>query len=369
MKNLLRLLLVIILPQSVLAQNDSALAEWKTINTKNYINSVKLAKTKLTYTEKQIITDSTRSIDGKYFFLRTKTITTEYQIKHANSPKLVPSTITVKEDYSICNIHDDKTLSQPLHKADSVEIARKYLVPKKTKNEISNSTMIVSDAINKRSLYRKYRTLQRQEKPKALILQVGMMNGWAGKTTKVDVPQFEHQSDLNYRQNNEHSRYGFAFTAGLRQEFKKVHSIFANYLFIRQGFVADNAAIDWHTGLPNYTNHAEQDYVFDKSGFELGYSYSGYQNVVNLGFELGLFSLWNYSYNYEGMNVRSLGLKQHTWGGKLAIGPVIKTNKGLEISIMPTIYYDFKAINRGYIRTNLYNIGLSTNIAYSIFRY
>lgn len=372
MKNLLRLLLVIILPQNTLAQKIDTLSGWKNLSYKSFISNVRYKKNLLQYDTKRIFIDSTCTTDNKYLVIRTATITTLQKINRDEKeiPIIKPITDNVKCKYNVWSINANGTYS-PLNKISFIDsINEQFLQIDSTEVVGKNRTLsLFIESMSKNNIQKKYRILQRQEKPKALILQVGMMNGWASKTTWVDEHIFDNQTELNFRQNNERSRYGFAFTAGLRQEFKKVHSIFANYLFIRQGFVADNAAIDWHTGLPIYTNHSYQDYVFDKSGFEVGYSYCGYKNLINLGVELGLFSLWNYSYNYESMNVRSLGLKQYTWGGKLAIGPVIKTNKGLEICIMPSIYYDFKAINRGYIRTNLYNIGLFTNIAYSIFRY
>lgn len=193
------------------------------------------------------------------------------------------------------------------------------------------------------------------------------------RSITIDEPQFADLDALNDRHDAETNRYGHAISLQLGYNYGR-HTVYGEYLHLRQGFNSTNQTINWQTGLPAKAA-GQRKYVFSSMGLGIGYNYSGYDHFVNTVIELGAYYNFFDVYYQDTTTfitedvvkqytnpMRTAGLRKNVFGLKAGLGLSLRPTFRWEIKLMPTIYYNLSPLNNGVLETRLYNIGLTLGV-------
>ncbi len=193
------------------------------------------------------------------------------------------------------------------------------------------------------------------------------------RSITLDEPQFADLDALNDRHDAETNRYGHAVSLQLGYNYGR-HTIYGEYLHLRQGFNSTNQTINWQTGMPAMAA-GQRKYVFSSMGLGIGYNYSGYDHFVNTVIELGAYYNFFDVYYQDTTTfitedvvkqytnpMRAAGLRKNVFGLKAGLGLSLRPTFRWEIKLMPAIYYNLSPANNGVIETRLYNIGLTLGV-------
>lgn len=193
------------------------------------------------------------------------------------------------------------------------------------------------------------------------------------RSITIEDPQFADLDAVNDRHDAETNRYGHAVSLQLGYNYGR-HTVYGEYLHLRQGFNSTNQTIDWQTGLPAKAP-GQRKYVFSNMGLGIGYNYSGYDHFVNTVIELGAYYNFFDVYYQDTTTfitedvvkqytnpMRAAGLRKNVFGLKAGLGLSLRPTFRWEIKLMPTIYYNLTPTNNGVLETRLYNIGLTLGV-------
>lgn len=202
----------------------------------------------------------------------------------------------------------------------------------------------------------------------------------AYRSTSINSAEYREAESIYTRDTTETAGYGQTFSIQLGYTFSTVHTLYAEFIHMRQGFMSTRV-LDWRTSQDTAAQPTR--YRYYGNGVGLGYNYSGYRNVVNLEIDMGIYHLFS-GINYDGgvqipdsiysdvparkAYIRSQGVRANMFGVKAGLGLNIRPEYRFEIRLVPTIYYNIIPTNLGGpVNTRLYNIGIAVGIAYRPF--
>lgn len=196
----------------------------------------------------------------------------------------------------------------------------------------------------------------------------------AYRTVLVNDPSFNDPAKLDSRSKNESLAFGYAFSVQAGITIGKTHTLYTEYISMRQGFKSKQATIDWNSGLPK-PSPGEINYRFNYKGVGIGYFKSGIDHKINLAADMGLSVLFLTSYKDNavgeikkdalGVNPVTMDLKRTSLMGKFGLGVNCRILNECTIKIIPTLYYNFTPVSSQVLRTRLFNAGLTVGILFN----
>jgi hypothetical protein len=261
-------------------------------------------------------------------------------------------------------------LPKPGSSKDSVEIHNSLPIDNRTSSSITDSSHIIHrGTLDTLPLTRKaLRTLYENGyyaivHPPAFYAALSFIPSRAYRMILVNDPRFDKNDLLEKRKLQEKPIFEFAasFAAGIF--IKKKHTLYAEYLYMREGFKANQSAVDWSSGFPQTTT-GKNTYTFYSHGIGVGYICGGYLRS-NFITDMGVYLTWRNTYQQN--HTKELydeDLRDRACIAKIGIGYSARLGNNLSLKILPVIYYNLSPVNSKTLKTRLYNIGLSTGISF-----
>ncbi|GAA3934805.1 hypothetical protein GO495_30270 [Chitinophaga oryziterrae] len=309
------------------------------------------------------------------FHLERKLYLTVTRTYHRNGLVTIDTTISAGLNYMSKNtvsIWDTITfkLPKPGSPKDSVRILNSLPIDNRTSSSITDSSHVThrgtSDTV---PLTRKaLRTLYENgyyatARPPAFYAALSFIPSMAYRMILVNDPQFNKNDLLEKRKLQEKPIFEFAASLAAGIFIKKKHTLYAEYLYIREGFKANQSAVDWASGLPQTTT-GKNTYTFYSHGIGVGYICGGYLRS-NFITDIGVYLTWRNTYQQNHTkDLYDEALRDHACIAKIGIGYNIRLGTTLSLKILPVIYYNLSPVNSETLKTRLYNIGLSTGISF-----
>ncbi|MBO9203380.1 MULTISPECIES: hypothetical protein [Niastella] len=190
----------------------------------------------------------------------------------------------------------------------------------------------------------------------------------------VNDPSFNEPAKLDSRSTNESMKFGYTISMQAGIALGKTHTLYAEYINMRQGFKSRQTAIDWNTGLPR-PSPLDMNYRFNYNGVGIGYFKSGIDHRVNLAADMGLSVLFLNCYEDDvagevkreslRTNPATKDLKGTSLVGKFGLGINCRLFSECTLKIIPTIYYNFTPVSTQVLSTRLFNTGLTVGFLFT----
>ncbi len=206
--------------------------------------------------------------------------------------------------------------------------------------------------LDKKKMLSKYRSL----KYPRFYLDLDFGLSAAKRFLLITQTQVSNYNPVDARRRNEKAIFSYGGNLKIGVLNGLAHSAYFEYQLLRQGF--SGYELDWNTGLSSGTNRKE--YTFISHGIGIGYSYSNYRKIHSLAMDVSLTHHWVYAKG--GLDQAKINDKLIS--GKFALGYKRRIGPDTDLRIMPTLYTNFKAINKidAGLNTSLFNLGLSVGI-------
>lgn len=206
-----------------------------------------------------------------------------------------------------------------------------------------------------------------------LYLGVSYIPSFSYRQVLVRKEIFMDYDALDKRKYDESRLLTYANISGkIGWRMSKDHILYGEYGYLQQGFRTFRHSINWQNGFPIDSITEEKKPIKQKMNSHIigiGYNYTPYDNekyipYISFTTDIGLYcTLGESNHLVETLNKNSLRINRI--GTKIAAGISYAPHYCWNLKVMPTLVWDFSPIDRGELRTRLYNIGLTVEIGWN----
>ncbi len=187
----------------------------------------------------------------------------------------------------------------------------------------------------------------------------------------VRQTNFNNYEMLDRRRYNESYLFSLLnFSGKVGWRIAPSHILYGEYGYFEQGFRTFGHSINWENGFPeSSTSKRWIDQKMNNHVLGLSYNYT-YNDDAYWSFtaDMGLYGRFGGT-NFLDKSIDSELFRKCRMGMKIGAGVSYSSSYWYNIKLMPTLLWDFSPIDRGIIRSRLYNMGLTVEIGFNPFRF